>query len=286
MLRSRVRGLFAVALILAAGGVHGSEPTSSASTELRFVRDGRVVETIDLAALRRDCRTETVELDDPYYQARKSFQACPLRRVLELGFGSATAVDGQDVLLRARDGYVKPTSGVRLLEDGAYLAFADATLSGDGPPRWEPIDRKQVDPGPYYLVWTKPDQRDAHGYPWPYQLATIELASIDTLYPHVAPRTAPPKSAAWAGFAIFRNDCIACHAINGEGGTVGPELNVPQSIVEYRPAEQIKAYVRDPATFRYGNMPSHTYLSAQQLDELIAYFTVMKDLKHDPRRAP
>ena len=115
---------------------------------------------------------------------------------------------------------------------------------------------------------------------------TLSLASIDTLYPHVAPRTAPPKSAAWAGFSIFRNDCIACHAINGEGGTIGPDLNVPQSIVEYRPAEQIKAYVRDPGTFRYTSMPSHPHLSNADLDNLIAYFTVMKTLKHDPGRTP
>jgi mono/diheme cytochrome c family protein len=281
----RARGFLAIVLMLAAGGVRATEPPPG-PTDLRFVRDGHVVRTLDLAILRRDCRAEIVELDDPYYQARKTFQACPLRRVLELGFGSVSAIEGDDVLLRARDGYVKPASGTRLLEDGAYLAFADARLSGDGPPRWEPIDRKQIDPGPYYLVWTKPAQRDAHRYPWPYQLASIEVASIDTVYPHVAPRSAPPKSAAWAGYDIFRNDCIACHAINGEGGTVGPDLNVPQSIVEYRPAEQIKAYVRDPATFRYSSMPSHTYLSARQLDELIAYFTAMKDLKHDPRRAP
>ena len=44
--------------------------------------------------------------------------------------------------------------------------------------------------------------------------------------------------------------------------------------------------MRDPATFRYGNMPAHPYLSDRQLDELIAYFTAMKDLKHDPRRTP
>ena len=36
--------------------------------------------------------------------------------------------------------------------------------------------------------------------------------------------------------------------VNQEGGT-GPELNVPKSIVEYRPEAQIKAYIKDPALF-------------------------------------
>ena len=36
--------------------------------------------------------------------------------------------------------------------------------------------------------------------------------------------------------------------------------NVPQSIVEYRPEAQIRAYIRNPLTFRYGAMPPHPHL--------------------------
>jgi mono/diheme cytochrome c family protein len=235
----------------------------------------------------RLCTAEDVEIDDPYYEARKTYRACPLRRVLEIGFGPLPpSFPTEDVFLRAHDGYVKPTTGARLLEDGAYLAFADAEHASGTDPGWVPIDRRQVDPGPYYLVWTETEQRDVHGYPWPYQLAEIEIASFATRYPHTMPRAAPPDSAAWLGFDVFRTECIACHAINGEGGKIGPDLNVPQSIVEYRPTEQIKAYIRDPATFRYTSMPAHPHLSAQQLDGLIAYFTTMKTAKHDPGRTP
>jgi mono/diheme cytochrome c family protein len=134
-------------------------------------------------------------------------------------------------------------------------------------------------------VWTGPAQDPAH-YPWPYQLAEIEIAPLERLYPHIVPSSAPPDSPARAGYGIFKRECIACHAINGEGGTVGPELNVPLSIVEYRPAEQIKAYIRDPLAFRYTSMPPHPHLSDRQLDDLVAYFTAMRGLKHDPRRAP
>lgn len=260
---------------------------------LRFVRDGADVKVIEAAILREHCEVEPVVVErDPYHEKRKRYLACPLSRVIELGFGETpAALSGENFFFRARDGYTKPAAGERLAEPGGFLAFADlgdsAPRAADGDPGeepgWEPIGRQGVDPGPFYVVWAGEGQDDVHRYPWPYQLATIEIAPFESLHPHTVPRTAAPGAAAWQGFAIFRTECVACHAINGEGGTVGPDLNVPQSIVEYRPAEQIKAYVRDPSAFRYTTMPSHLHLSEPALDALVAYFRVMQGLKHDPR---
>ena len=74
--------------------------------------------------------------------------------------------------------------------------------------------------------------------------------------------------------------------MNREGGRVGPELNVPQSIVEYRETEQLKAYIREPTRFRYTAMPAHPGLSDQDLDDLVAYFQAMRFQKHDPATKP
>jgi len=132
-------------------------------------------------------------------------------------------------------------------------------------------------------VWTGAEQADGHRYPWPYQLAAIEIARFEQRYPHTAPTGEPRESAAWQGFAIFRRECVACHSVNGEGGSVGPELNVPRSIVEYRPAEQIEAFVRNPQSFRYTSMPANPHLSDADLDALVAYFRAMSQRKRDPR---
>jgi mono/diheme cytochrome c family protein len=257
------------------------------STELRFVRDGAEVGRTDLPALRRACKAVTITLDDPYYGRRKSFRAFALKDVLALGFREpVSALRREEFSLQALDGYLKPASGERLVEDGGYVAFADAELTKGETPAWEPIDRKQVDPAPYYMVWSKPGQVDDEGYPWPYQLAAIEIVSFEKKFPLALPTSARAESPAWRGFRVFRTQCISCHSINGQGGRIGPDLNVPQSIVEYRPVDQIKAYIRNPETFRYSSMPAHPGLGDADLDDLVAYFETMKKLKHDPGKKP
>lgn len=276
----------ALAALLAAAPAAGVDA-------LRFEREGRLVREIPLATLRAECGETRVAVErDPYYDRRKLFLACPLARVFELGFGvTLESLGDANVFFRALDGYVKPASAALLAEPGGFVALADAELALPddtalaSQPHWEPIDRRQVDPGPAYLVWTGAGQADPHVYPWPYQLAAIEIAPFEARYPHTQPTGEPTGSPAWRGFAIFRRECVACHAVNGEGGAVGPELNVPKSIVEYRPLDQLKAFVRAPQSFRYTSMPANPHLSDADLDALVAYFRAMSRRKHDPRAA-
>jgi mono/diheme cytochrome c family protein len=256
---------------------------AAATTTLRFLRDGEVVKQLDLETLKQKCEVAAVVIEDPYYKKKKSFLAFALRDILALGFSTpATDLAKEQLLFEALDGYMKPASGARAVEDGGYLAFGDVDRSKAGEVGWEPIDRRGLDPGPYYVVWAKEGQTDAAGYPWPFELIAIEIVHFETKYPHTLPRTAPAGSAPWKGFETFRDRCIACHSVNGEGGKIGPDLNVPQSIVEYRPTGQVKAYIRDPETFRYSTMPAHRDMTDAELDQLVSYFSTMKTLKHDP----
>lgn len=265
-----------------------SEARSDA--RLRFERDGALVRELDLAALRAACPSARVDVHDPYYERPMSFHALALACVFEAGFG--TSLEGAaraDFSLRARDGYERPATGAQLAEPGAWVAFADAkltSLEGDAQtPQFEPITRRKLDPAPFYLVWSGAAQNDPHRYPWPFQWIAIEEVPFERRHPHTEPSGEPEGSPARAGYALFRSQCIACHSINGEGGSVGPDLNVPQSIVEYRPAEQIRAFIRDPSTFRYSAMPAHPGLGESDLDALLAYFRAMSERKHDPRRS-
>jgi mono/diheme cytochrome c family protein len=252
----------------------------AAEPALRFERPGAPQRSVSAAELRTACKTETVEVDDPYYGKRKRFLAWPLRCVLERGLGALGAdFAGQDVLLRALDGYTRASAGEVLLEPGGFVAFADADRVQGG---FDPIDYRQADPAPFYVIWQGAGEQDVVRYPWPYQLAEIALVRVEERFPHAVPVGAAPDSAAARGFAVFRRSCLQCHAINGDGGRVGPELNVPKSVVEYRPEAQLRAFIRDPSSFRYTQMPANPHLSEADLDALLAYFRHMSQHRFDP----
>src|SRR5262245_21183405 len=129
-------------------GWSGRAAAAGYPVALRFVRESTPPRTLTLAQLTAGCTVQTVGLDDPYYGMRKNFRACPLAQVLALGFAEPVeALRGQTVVFRARDGYAKPADGALLAEPGGYLAFADADHMRGDDPGWQPIDRKQVDPG-------------------------------------------------------------------------------------------------------------------------------------------
>lgn len=235
-----------------------------------------------MQALQRTIKPKRVALYEPDYAATKHYLAMPLAEVLEKGFGLAAGkLAHRELVLGARDGYTVPVSGKRLLEPGGLLAVEDLDQAG-----WQRVGRERADPGPLMIVWSGRKQTDGNLYPRPWQLVSIGIVRLESVFPHAVPEGEPAGSAPLRGWSLFRADCIRCHAINGEGGHVGPDLNLPRSIVEYRPVKQIRAYIKNPLAFRYTRMPPHPGLSDKALDDLIAYFEVMKTQKHDPGPKP
>jgi mono/diheme cytochrome c family protein len=273
-----VKGLWFFASFALASSMAACSRSGASETEaIEIKRDGKSIATLPLAAMKRAALTVEVSVYDPYYKRPKRFRAVPLTPILtEVFHAPAEALAKEHFLLRAKDGYSVPIAGERLFEPGAHLAFEDMDVAA-----WEPIGPQRANPGPFYLVWSGENQTDLEQYPRPWQLATIEIAKFETVFPHTAPGEGA-KAREQKGYYAFRETCIRCHAMNREGGRVGPELNVPQSIVEYRPDAQIRAYIKNPLSFRYGNMPAHPQLTEEDLDGLIAYFHAMKARKYDP----
>ncbi len=279
--RSRPRAAAAAALGVVAAiglasiGLARKQPASITSARLQFQVDGRGLGDVELETFTRALKRETWTAYDPYYNREKRWHTFPLGDVLALGFGEEVeALREREFMLRATDGYTVHMTGRELLVDGGYIAYADAES-----PAWEPIGPQRAYPGPFYLVWRHEHQQDLSTHPRPWALAEIEAVAFERAFPNTVPPSASADTPAGRGFATFRARCIRCHAINREGGRVGPELNVPRNILEYRPARQVKQFIRDPSAFRFSAMPPHPELDDDALDELIAYFEVMGQRK-------
>lgn len=268
----------AVALALSFGCARTQVPAG----ELVFKKLDAPQRTLSLAALADHVSPRKVETKDPFYKQTKRFVAFPLSALLAFALDEPVeSLKKQSFLLRAADGYAVPIEGARLLHDDAFLAIDDADVPG-----FAPIGPRGVSPAPAYLVWQGEGYQNLDAYPRPWQLTEIELVERERLFPHLVPQGQASDSPAMRGYSLFRGRCVHCHALNREGGSMGPDLNVPQSIVAYRPQPQIRAYIRNPLTFRYSVMPANPDLTDADLDALIAYFEVMSKQPYDPQGKP
>ncbi len=114
---------------------------------------------------------------------------------------------------------------------------------------------------------------------WPFQIATLrKLAPVDQRFPALLPDPKlPADSPVRQGFALFQQNCLVCHRLNGAGdGQVGPDLNVPYNPTEYFQPVYLRKLIRDPQSLRrwpQAKMPgfAESVLSEQELDALLAY---------------
>ncbi len=254
----------ALALAVAlAGAASAAEPT------LEVKRAGVREKAFTLSELKSSLSSKKLEFYSPFSKKVKRYEGFALKDVLTLAYGDAwTKTEWSDAAFIALDGYQAVGTLSKLNEDGAFLAFRDL----DREKGWEPVGVRNADPGPFFLVWTKDGQTTENAYPWPWQIAALDLVRFETRYPEVLPAGAKEGTAARRGFQLFKDRCFRCHSVNNQGGKVGPELNVPKSVTEYRAKKILLEFIRNPSDYRVTQMPDHRDLTPRDLDDLYEYF--------------
>lgn len=230
-------------------------------------------------ALLKHPQARDIDIDqDVSYQRPMHYRAVPLAILLQ-------GVKADDHLQAvALDGFAAEMPAGPLLQEGparAWLAVEDPAKP------WPALGDGKPSAGPFYLVWTNPQASGIRPEQWPFQVATIRrLAPVEQRLPALLPDPAlPANDPVRQGFALFQQNCLACHRLNGAGDAqFGPDLNVPHNPTEYFRPEFLRRYIRDPQTLRkwpQARMPgfAENVLSEQELDELLAYLGHMAGRK-------
>lgn len=248
--------------LLAAGAARAEGPV------LEFRASGERKAAFSLGELKGALASHRVRFFNPFAGKEKSYEAFKIQDVLRLAYGDAwLGEEYSDAAFIAMDGYEAVGELAKLKEEGGYLAFRDL----DRESGWEPVGHKKADPGPFFLVWTGEGQTTQNAYPWPWQVAALNLVRFEDQYPAVVPKGAGRRSAAYRGFVIFKARCVRCHSMNLEGGKIGPDLNAPMSVTEYRSKRMVKEFIRRPSKYRHTQMPDHEDLSERDLEDLYRY---------------
>ncbi|MFJ4343899.1 c-type cytochrome [Pseudomonas sp. NPDC089401] len=254
-----------------------SLPLSAAQLQLEL---GGTLRPVDSSELLKHPQAREISIpQDVSYKRPMRYRAVPVAALLE-------GVKADDHLQAvALDGFAAEMPAGPLLQAGparAWLAIEDPAKP------WPALAQGKPSAGPFYLVWTDPQASGIRPEQWPFQIATIRrLAPVEQRFPALLP---DPRLAAndpvRQGFALFQQNCLACHRLNGAGDAqFGPDLNVPHNPTEYFRPEYLRMYIRDPQSLRHwpqARMPGFgkDVLSEQDLDALLAY------LKHMAGRRP
>ena len=237
--------------------------------------------TIDLLALQqegllKETRLVTVQ-DDPVYHSVKRYQAVALSSLLA-NYTAIKTIDptAYQIVFECIDGYKPMMPLDKFLTAQSFLAIRDV----DAPKGelFSPIikDGQHMKAEPFYLVYQGVSINDTD-LKWPYNLTKIHLVPNSQNTAVLFPKD---DTKAIIGFDLFINNCVTCHAINKIGGNMGPELNYPKSVTEYWHKKQLKAFIKNPASFRAGvRMPKLGNLSTTEIEEIVYYLEYMSDHK-------
>ena len=77
--------------------------------------------------------------------------------------------------------------------------------------------------------------------------------------------------------------CSRCHAMGGDGGTIGPELNGAARPIDYRDRDWLRRWIDDPGQIvpgaRMERLDPELPDRDRVIDEILAYLRAMADAK-------
>jgi mono/diheme cytochrome c family protein len=273
-MKNRIGVIFAIVLpcLLLTPGNASADPVLDVVIGTQTRQFGR-----DELLRRPDVANVSVTNDIAYGKAM-TYRAVPVAALLAGLDPPANAV----IESVALDGFAAQLPLALLTNTDPAKAVAWLAIEPDNP-RWPMLPGKAESAGPFYIVWTGASVANIRSEQWPYQLKRLASQSSPLeRWPALDVDPAlPATDPARAGLALFKTQCLPCHALNSAGtGTMGPDLNQPTNPTRYMTRDGLHALIRDPRSLRSWptmQMPGFaaSQLSDAEIDQIIAYLDHM-----------
>ncbi len=128
---------------------------------------------------------------------------------------------------------------------------SQAWLAIEDPQRpWPPLGAGKPSAGPFYLVWSKPEEKRIGPEQWPFQVVRIRYQSpLAERFPALLP-AADASAEVRAGFAVFRRTAwpATVSTVPATPSSAGPEPAVQPH--QYFQPQFLARYIRDPQALR------------------------------------
>lgn len=296
-----MRRVATVLLLWALVGCAPKPPEWSAPTDLKLqITYGDQSVSLPLGeALEKLPSKSLTKQNDMLFGEPRAYQGWPLEALAE----QVAAQDADLLVLYCRDGYISkvPMSNLRKGEfvlayrdpaaapkswipgpDVTHLAEAgnDQTLSEHDRDHLATLYKDLVrleDQGPFYPVFVPGPQ--AESWAGPFAVERIEFEDQAEGPAPSEPPGVEENSAPAQGYQTFKKFCISCHAVNGDGGVLGPELNRPMNVTEYFNEATLRQMMKDPTQVRENSKMAILHLPDGEVDKVVAYLKHMRSHK-------
>jgi nitric oxide reductase subunit C len=141
-----------------------------------------------------------------------------------------------------------------------FLRDPEAMFPGERRMVKYPFDAAQIQDMIAFLAWI--GEIDTNGFPPKPDLVLASATPIAARGATIAP---PP--------AMFTTVCVACHAIGGQGGAVGPALD---GVARRKTAAELDLWLADPAKVKPGTAMPKLPMEDSTRAELVAWLSTLE----------
>ena len=245
-----------------------------------FKDHGAFIRHAETAELKKLVPAKKIKVIEPHESVEREYEVIPADGLFNAIYGEKWKL-AEEILFTCSDGYQPSIPVSRFLKYKAYLAFR-RTDSEVFNLKNKTQNNEIVPLGPLYLIWDNlndPYLKMMGAYDWPYQVTTFDLVKFADRFPKMAPPTSSSASVK-RGFESYRQFCMTCHRINGEGGMKSIDLNLPKNVTEYRDDTWLRKWISDPTRIRAeSKMPALNQALPnrdQVITDIISYLKAMK----------